>query len=104
MCNDWMDLLNIVKSQNELKMIGIYDWGEVMEAATLQLLKYLRETPHSPLPFAVGNDSALPTFHMLGLFPGFHPVGATGKPDLCQAVASVMDGDRGYHMELSRKW
>ncbi|KAG6835699.1 hypothetical protein H0H93_015568 [Arthromyces matolae] len=108
MCDPSMDLLNIVKCQKSLKLVGIYheDGQPFIEDRILQLLQYLASVPNGPFLFTVGCDSYIPALHIMGLFPGCLRSRSTWRHDSdlhisWQVITSALDRDMGRHMTLA---
>ncbi|KAG6815557.1 hypothetical protein H0H93_009484, partial [Arthromyces matolae] len=100
MCDPSMDLLNIVRSQTSLKLVGLYDWQPVIEDRTLQLLRHLGTVSNGPFLFTVGYDSFIPVLHIMGLFPGCLRSLSTWRYDSdlhisWPVITSALDRDMG---------
>ncbi|KAG6818804.1 hypothetical protein H0H93_001505 [Arthromyces matolae] len=105
MCIPSMDILNIVKCQKSLKLVGIYVCDQIIDDRTLQLLKYLGTIPNSPLLFTI--DIASTENNMMGLFPGnlCSRLISRYNSDLhfsWQTITSAIDRDMGEWMPLGR--
>ncbi|KAG6818402.1 hypothetical protein H0H93_005231, partial [Arthromyces matolae] len=109
MCDLSTDLLNIVKCQKGLQVVGIYDHNDgkpFIEGKILQLLRYLATVPNGPFLFTVGCDSFIPVLHIMGLFPGCLRSRSTWRYDSdlrisWQAITSALDRDMAFCMKLA---
>jgi hypothetical protein len=87
-CNAFLDLSQIVKSQTELQILGIYNWyrdSDRAESEGLGTFKQLQSAQlHLPVIVAFGRDS-----YWLNVFPAFYSIDRC--PSIYQALAESFD-------------
>ncbi|KAG6908979.1 hypothetical protein DXG01_002468 [Tephrocybe rancida] len=97
-CNEWLDLVQIVKKQSDLKFLGIHGgFGR----GILPILKQLQsESVPIPITSYLYYESTVTDYNCIQLFPAFPPPRTDQRP--YRALKPIIDRDCGSLMTMER--